>query len=371
MPYIQDKGSPNSEVWVIIDKPLSGDIDRGYVYSSGLGYMFDKMLREAGIYDYYVTCHRPDSDNPNAHRNIDGNLSQYQPKIIIPIGAIGGKHCTELVPARRGKNYNPETDSEIHKYCGSLLTSPYLNYKHYVVPLIGPEDIAKQYKLRDQIMLDLLKIKCELNHIKDNGTLQPLPQRKLKYEFESFDEILYIIDSFNNYKLISNDIETIYPRKGTKTSPSTYYGKHPGYPITVGLAPSKDFGISVNLFRESISETRELWRKLDQLFRNTAQLGQNFFNFDLCHYEALGFNIDTEKIQDTLVRHHILWPELPHKLQHLTRQYTREPYYKDEGQGWSVKNMDRLKRYNCLDVCVTYEVWEAQEEEFEERKHLR
>jgi hypothetical protein len=55
----------------------------------------------------------------------------------------------------------------------------------------------------------------------------------------------------------------------------------------------------------------------------------------------------------------------------MTRQYTREPYYKDDGHHWSVKHMDKLRRYNCLDVCVTYEIWEAQEEEFRQKPHLR
>jgi hypothetical protein len=123
--------------------------------------------------------------------------------------------------------------------------------------------------------------------------------------------------------------------------------------------------------RESISETKELWTHLDILFRNTITIGQNFFNFDLYYYEYLGFEFDYTRIEDTLIRHHVLWPELPHKLQYLCRQYTREPYYKDEGQGWSVKNMDNLKRYNALDATVTYEVFEGEEEEFAERPHLR
>jgi hypothetical protein len=54
----------------------------------------------------------------------------------------------------------------------------------------------------------------------------------------------------------------------------------------------------------------------------------------------------------------------------MTRQYTREPYYKDEGHGWSFKDMRKLKRYNALDVTVTYEVYLAQEQEFKERPHL-
>jgi len=101
------------------------------------------------------------------------------------------------------------------------------------------------------------------------------------------------------------------------------------------------------------------------------QLGQNFFNFDLFRYEALGFDIPTKNCQDTLIRHHILWPELPHKLQFLTRQYTRQPYYKDEGKMWNMKDMRQLRRYNCLDVCVTMEVYLQQELEFNERPYLK
>jgi hypothetical protein len=126
-----------------------------------------------------------------------------------------------------------------------------------------------------------------------------------------------------------------------------------------------------DLFRESTTETVELWKHLNDLIKSVPQLGQNFFNFDLNFYECLGFEIKVEDIQDTLIRHHILWPELPHKLQFQTRQYTREPYYKDEGHGWSIKDMRGLKRYNCLDVCVTMEIWEEQEKEFDERPYLR
>jgi len=100
-------------------------------------------------------------------------------------------------------------------------------------------------------------------------------------------------------------------------------------------------------------------------------LGQNYFNFDAHHLQMLGFKIQLNKVQDTLVRHHVLWPELQHKLQFQTRQYTREIYYKDNGHHWNLKNMDKLRRYNCLDVCVTYEIYLEQEKEFALKESLR
>ena len=61
------------------------------------------------------------------------------------------------------------------------------------------------------------------------------------------------------------------------------------------------------------------------------------------------------------------WTELKHTLQFQARQYTREVYWKDEGAGWSIKNMDQMKIYNCKDVMVTLEIYYAQLEEMKAR----
>jgi hypothetical protein len=65
-----------------------------------------------------------------------------------------------------------------------------------------------------------------------------------------------------------------------------------------------------------------------------------------------------------MVAHHVLWPELPHKLEFLAMQYTREPYYKDEGRKWRPsEGKAKLMRYNCKDATVTYEVFLKELEE--------
>lgn len=366
MPYIHNRGNPSSDVWVVVNRPLPTDVDRKYIFSGGLGYVWHKMMAEAGFNDddYHVTCYFPDTSNTNAARNLDAVINQYQPKIILALDAVGTKMCQELVPKRRTKNYNAEQDSEVHKYCGSLLTSPSFKYPHYVMPLIGPGLISQMYKLRDQVILDLAKAKHEVEYAKSNGCMQPLPIRNLVTRYSCFDELLFIIDNMAQHQKVSNDIETYYPKKDSK-----YYGQTAGVPAIISLATSKDYSISFDLFRETVPETRELWRHLDSLFRNTTTIGQNFFNFDLFFYEALGFAFN--KIDDTLIRHHVLWPELPHSLGYMTRQYTREPYYKDEGQEVNRKDENSWKRYNAMDSAITFEVWEGQESEFADRPHLR
>lgn len=371
MTYIKPQGSPTSKVWILIDQPYPQDVQAGYTWSAGYGKLFNSMLSAVGIRDYYVVSRRPDLDHPDTYSILENELNYYQPPIIIPIEEAGIFLCRELIKNEFAKRKLSQGESEIRKYAGSILTCPFLNYPHYIIPTLGPDTIMKQYKLKDIVTyLDLGKASDELTYFQTNGTLQPLPQRTLKFDITDFDELMSYLDRFHSSSLLSNDIETIYP----KNKESAYF-RHPGLPTCIGLADSKDFGISFELFqgedKAGIKRTIQLWRKLQSIFERVDQLGQNFFLFDESRYRMLGFRIPRERIHDTMYRQHILWPELPKDLAFMTRQYTREPYYKDEGHGWTFKDMKKLKRYNCLDVCVTFEVFEAQELEFAKRPYLK
>jgi hypothetical protein len=361
--FIHPKGNPASPVWVIVDAPFEQDAKAGYVYSGSYGYIFDMMMAEAGLPNYYVIARRPHLlEHTDAYNIVENDLNSRKPPIIIPIESAGNFLVPEMGPTTRQKGLR----SNIEKYAGSLLNSTLLSYAHYIIPTYGPDTIVRDWASRDIVTsVDLGRAASELAYWKTHGVHQPLPERTLRYEDIPFDELVNLLNSWKGVPMLSNDIETVYPK-----AKSNYYG-HPGYPVTIGLAPSKDMGISFNLFRDKKSEEVELWRLLAWLLWNVPQLGQNFFNFDVNFYEMLGFRIQLEKVQDTMLRHHVLWPELPHKLQFLTRQYTREPYYKDEGKRWSLKNMTSLRKYNCKDVCTTIEVWEEQEKEFDKRPHLR
>lgn len=362
MGLIHNRGDKNSRIWIILERPYSSDTAKGYLLSGGMGYVLERMLKEASLdlQRCYCCSRRPDSDSSSSFSVLENDLNYYKPPLILVLGEVG-KH---FLPELRSKE--PEQwKGQLQKNAGSLLRSPLLNYDHYMMPIYALDRLVADWTERNvTTYIDLQKFRDEMLYWVQHGTLQSLPQRRLIYGNLELQEILRYFDRFSRANLLSVDIETVYPRKGSA------FLKHPGYPITVGIADSRDFGISFNLFREEPRENRILWRALDELLRGKALLGQNFFNFDALFFEALGFSISLDKVQDTLLRHHILWPELPHKLQFLTRQYTREPYYKDEGHGWSIKYMDKLRRYNCLDVCVTYEVWEAQEEEFKQRPYL-
>jgi hypothetical protein len=364
MSSLNPKGSPLAPIWVIAEKPYSSDVAKGFLFSGGMGYMFDKMMQEAEIRDYYVIARRPDLDSPSSIDIIESHLNHYKPPIVVVLDEAGKILCPQL--AKKPKKGQSPDDTEIEKFAGSLLTSPLLTYPHYIIPTYDLQDIQARWKLRDiAVALDLGKAKSELDFFQANGHLQPLSERVLKYEMD-FEETIQTLRTFlSEKKLLSIDIETVY------TNTKSVFYPHPGLPVTIGIANSPIFGISFNLFWPKLSQNLELWRLLESILWECPNLGQNYFNFDTSFLNALGFRIELEKVQDTLLRHHILWPELPHKLQFQTRQYTREPYYKDDGKKWNLKDMVQLRRYNCLDVCVTYEVFLEQEKEFDERPYLR
>lgn len=360
MPYLPTRGTPTSPIWIVVERPFPSDEPKGYLWSGGLGNVYDKMLREAGIdvNDIHIIARRPDTESPSSIKLVENEINQYKPPFVLLLDEVAGIFLDEL------KIKGVFQRGQLQKYAGSFLRSDSFSYENYVLPMYGPQYCVADWTERNiTTYVDMQKLRDELAFYKKQNSLQALPTRTLKYGDMEFDELLSYIERFSNAKYVANDIENpVY-----KTE---LYKPHPGYPFLLGLADSPTFGISFEMFRKSISETRKLWKAIDTMLHNVITIGQNFFNYDAYFENALGFSLDLSRIEDTLIRHHILWPELSHKLQFMTRQYTREPYYKDEGHHWNLKYLNRYRRYNALDACVTYEVWQGQEEEFKLRSHL-
>jgi hypothetical protein len=213
-------------------------------------------------------------------------------------------------------------------------------------------------------VLTLGKVAEEFSFWRDHSCLQPLPERQLIADPAAQDAIDYLrmLLALPADKPVSIDIENIGVFKGKYKTP-----QRNRLPYVVGFADSAKRGMSIGLAEYEKDKTLEVWRLIDTVLRTRRQIGQNYYTHDAPWMQYLGFSPNVGLLDDTLVRHHVLWPELSHKLQFQTMQYTREPYYKDEGHNWTVKDRLRLKKYNVKDCCVTYEVWERQEEEFAER----
>ena len=366
--FVQFRGNPRSPIWFIGEAPGSDEDTYGIPFCGASGKEADRMLADAGLspepdfvcFTNPYNVRPPDNDlsklesfgipKEQYENAFFETLSEYKPNIIICAGATPtGLLVPDTVSKRTG-------ETAITKWRGSLLSSPKLNWPHYCIPVYHPAFILREWSERQVAVLCLERAKEELDYWRSNGKLQPLPERQLIVQPGADEVCDFLRSCLAQPGPVSNDIETI----GGK------------YPYTFGIASSPKLAMSFSLWDYEVQHLAKIWQLLDKVLRTKRQIGQNYLGFDCVHLENLGFRPLPDLVSDCMVRHHTLWPEFEHKLQFQTFQYTRQPYYKDEGRLWHPRQgVAPLMRYNAMDSAVTYEVHEEQEKEFDDRPGLR
>jgi uracil-DNA glycosylase family 4 len=129
-------------------------------------------------------------------------------------------------------------------------------------------------------------------------------------------------------------------------------------PTCIGISddPSRAICIPFRGGRLAASELAYVWRRLYHIFRTRGIIGQNI-QFDLTRLERYGFRFPCIAF-DTMLAHHLLYPEFDHDLGFITSIYTEEPYYKHEAA-------TNLWEYNCKDAACTYEAYLGLKKELE------
>ena len=119
------------------------------------------------------------------------------------------------------------------------------------------------------------------------------------------------------------------------------------YPTCVGISddPTRAICIPFRGGRLNPGELAYVWRRLYRVFESRGIIGQNI-QFDLTRLERYGFRFPRIAF-DTMLAHHLLYPEFAHDLGFITSIYTPDPYYKHESS-------TDLWGYNCKDACLKY-----------------
>jgi hypothetical protein len=371
MAQIANFGPETSPIWILLDEPYPNDADSGVILGGGYGWNFKKIWKLAGLSlnDIHIKSIKPCLGATYIQENVLSNLlleiERCKPTFIIP---LSDEILNYLVPETTQAK---EKNSSLGKWAGSLLISKYISYPHYIIGSQPPDWVTANWDYHEiQAFIDFGHIREEYNYWKQYGTLNPLPRRNLNVEPLYPDLISFLHDCLN-CAIISVDIETIRPKgKSGGKNNTFYYAINPGYPYTIAIARSPKDVMSFSFWDYEENQCVQIWRMLDAILKKVPQIGQNYFLFDAHYLEAMGFRLTLNRCRDTLIRHHILWPSLKHALHFQTRQYTREVYYKDEGRNFNVKRKKQFMIYNAKDAAVTYEIYEAQEEEFRERPQL-
>ena len=371
--YVPLRGNTAASLCLIGEAPGENEEREGKAFSGASGQLLIKMTQEVGLKaaDYWITnvfkVRPPDNDLSRIaeigipedahHLCLLEELYAYKPKIIVAVGGTaGGYLCPNTI--------DPKTGScSVAKWHGSLLQSPKLQWPHYVCIMEHPAYILRMWSEKPIATFCLARAKEELDFVHSHGGgLNPLPSYNIITSPTVQAACDWIGECTTQENPVSFDIELKGKRIGTK---NYYFG-----PDMFALAKSPWESMCIPFFFEGDDVgTARMWRLLAHLLSEQYIIGQNEIGFDAQWMRRLGFEPNVSRWLDTMVLHHTLWIEQPHGLHFLGMQYTRHPYWKDDGKLWNPKESmgDNKQRYNALDTLGTYEVCLRELEELSER----
>lgn len=364
MTYKYTEGDPNAKICLVGEAPGVDEVRTGRPFVGKVGRLFTSLLTSAGISrsDCYITNvikERPLNNDPVEFIKITQSrvsytspkfdeyvqilkdqLSNCQANVIVAIGNIALHALTgvekPMISKRRGSIYN-----------STLLPG------RKVIGIIHPGVIRRQYLARFAIKRDLQRIKEESKTPDIN-----LPMREFIIK-PSLHDTLAFIDRAHGSKLISFDIEII--RGGIDC-------------LAIALDPL--YAISIPFMAKgsnyfSPSQEVEVWEAIAELFNNQkiAKVGHNTAFDATLLYRTYG--ILATCMEDTMIARKLVRPDLLKRLEVCTADYTKEPYYKDEGERWKGEYVsdEDFWMYNAKDAAVTYEIARPLAKELKRQKN--
>lgn len=315
---VPGKGLATAKIIIIGEAPGAYEDARLEPFVGPAGGVLEQCLHAAGMIrsDVYLTNVvkvRPPGNNIEPFFNstkgtftpagmewvvkLREELDTMEPNIIVTCGVTAFAALTGL--------------SRVLKFRGYIFESQGLAKVRKVLPTIHPAAALRgQYTYRHLIAADLKKAKTE--------SLTPelvRPERQLVYNFATVNEVLEWLDYYTKQSIVCFDIEVL------------------NYEVAcIGLSSSPDIACSIPLAdRWTLDEELLIWRGLQRVLGNPASIkvAQNaifdtHFLLTKCGIEVRG------PIQDTMILHSIMYPELPKSLAFLGSIYCgSQAYWKD------------------------------------------
>jgi uracil-DNA glycosylase len=256
-------------------------------------------------------------------------LSRTGANVFVPLGGL----ALEALTGKVG----------VQKWRGSILPSTLIASRK-VIGSVHPAFILRGNEPYKYVFINDMEKVRRHSEFPELG----LPKRNLIVE-PSFDEAMAFLDSMHEGDYVATDIEI---------------RNHQISCISFCNTPAEAISIPLMTYGERsfygpTNETR-LWLKMAEVLRNpdTMKVNQNIL-FDL-HVLWYKNGIDyAGPLGDTMLAHHIIYPDLPKGLDFICSVCTDEPYYKDEGKIWNkaIKDWPEFYRYNAKDAAIALEAW--------------
>lgn len=306
-------GNPNADIVFILDSPNRDDLVYHKLLSSYVGQMFDHCLHQAGLVraQQYVICaeqsviystgidkyvkknnHLLTELGEEVAKNLQQRIQDLPAKIFIPMGKLATACLTGSgdVSARRGylTYWNEKPVLPTLAPSSASFGGNYIN-KYYII-----EDIKKAVKIKEKLDYD----ECEC--------IYPT----------TLEQIAELCEKIKQTGSVSFDIEV---------------ANYEVSAISFSMSPEISYAIPFavkNLWTPW--QEVEVWNMLNDILASPeiAKTGQNLI-FDI-HFLMQHQHIFVRgTIYDTMIAHHIAFPDFLKGLGFLASIYCHVPYWKD------------------------------------------
>lgn len=355
-PY--SEGDPNSPILLLGEAPSFEEIRNQRPFCGPSGSLLDLCLHSAkisraetyilNVFDQQV---KKSDDQTSKILSTSGDLL-WTSKGFTEAGLAASAGCRERI-RRSGANViiplggvalSLVLDARpVTKHRGSI----YVNTDgRKIVPTIHPAFILRgAYENRYLLISDLTKAKAE--------SASPVftPTARNLIVDPTYGQCLSFLQRCLTADVVDTDIEILR-----------------GQVDCFSLATSPTEAISIPLIdagfehRWSAAEEAEIWTLYAKLLQSPriAKVNQNI-TFDLAALLELNNIVPCGPLHDPMIAHSIVYPALEKKLGVLCSLYTREPYYKDDGQltdSPKVEDFQRRWFYNAKDAAIALECWQ-------------
>lgn len=340
---ISGEGSLDSKILVLTHMPTWSDRAATRPLSDSFGRLFFSQLAQAGVGRTRVRvesiCERIPPGRmfyamdamervawqDDALRRID----QTSANVIVALG----EEALQLLTDKRG----------IQKWHLSILEG-YRGRK--ILPLLHPEYVNKVFK-----EIPFLTYGAQRAVEESSSPKVSRVERNLRIK-PSLNEALLWLRESESAEWLSFDIET-----GQGQITCIGFSTNPREAFCIPTLP-RDYGPE---------DFYALWSAIARtLGSNAKKVAQNGI-YDQTYLSKYGIRV-RNFAHDTMLAQKFLHPELPMGLDTVARLYTKEPYWKDEGKDWGLRqDISQLYYYNCKDAACTLEAAFAQRVDLRKR----
>ena len=354
------------KILFITDWPSQEDILEEKLFTNGIGGLFRSLLRQSSITeeDYFIESLSEvsfvefDKTDPVQVKLLQRQLEKFNNKLNVLL------ESASVVVLLGEVVYKCFENGNFNAYRGSIL----LKENTPLLPTYHPRELYSRMYGRKNTKIDTITImladlmKARQVHL--HGYTPPTEDFCL---YPTYVQATRYLERLLTEKiLIANDIETTGLGKNSRL-------------VLWGLAENTERCMVIPFLEKNFhcpysnSEMNHIKQLLNKLLQTGRMMWQNAL-FDLPFLHKEGFSVNYWNVEhDTMLLHHSINPELPHKLDFITSIYGKTPQWKQEfkNKSKSILEMDttEARTYNARDCVVLHQVLPGMLQDLKESKN--